>query len=247
MDRRKFIQNAFLGAASLTLSWKSLAGTPDWEWEIDPYRFDLYGSSFQQNLKNENNDLPTVISIHSRQRTPSKTKWGVGEGRNNSIDSNFRRAVNRHNNRVAHSYFKIQEITTPVFLLNIAKQGDIVKNVYGQFLSNRVGNFSYGIIRGHNHQYYITHPAFRQIFTEEYGCYGLPSADFEEIRCGRCNEKYIRQYFKPHCGSSIIELYAQHDNCGGKGHTCAGVPSSSPLRECKSKRYTDGKVLIVRH
>lgn len=225
MNRRKFIKNLGISITTLSLIDIPVSNIIDYNNRIKPYEFDLDSNAFQNDLQQYS--LPTTIKINSKRQLPSKTSWRVGEGQTSNSDSGFHLAVKRHNHRV-DNYWEIRNVATPTFLLHTAHH-----DVYGQFLSNASNNFKYGIIKGFDKRYYIVHPAFRRLFTYKHSCYGLPMGDYTETTCSKCNEKYIKQYFKKSCTSKKVAFYYWH-NCD-KGGRCSGVPRIKNLQPCGIK------------
>lgn len=225
MNRRNFVRNSALGVFSLgTMSFEDYVRFLDSP-NVAAYEFDINAPDFQETLKS--NSLPKTVRIKSRRKTPDKTRWDVGEGIEHSGDYKFGSAVSRHNNRV-DDFYHIEGVYTPVTILQTANH-----DIYGQFFKNAHGNFTYGIIKGFDKKYHIVHPIMRRVFTYKYNCYGLPTSDYEEKRCTKCNERYVRQDFKKSCDSSIVTLYGWMKCSRGGVHS--GIPRLDYLAPCGVK------------
>lgn len=219
MNRRHFLQKTFLSTLILNSSALELRAALPTLFEhlnlddIEPYRIDLSEESVRTMLGS--NSLPKVIQIQATSQTPDRNKWLKGEGKKGE-DLYFETALNRHNKRET-TFYGFEGACTPVTLLKTKTH-----DVYGQFFQNRAKNFTFGCVRGFDRHYYIVHPVFRRVFTYQHSCYGLPAADYERVRCDKCDEWHIQQLFQKKCDDKQVTLYA-YPNCAKGGlHTFIG-------------------------
>jgi hypothetical protein len=194
MDRRKFIGQLGLITGITILPIEAITKTI-FDSTFEPYFFKVNDPVFAERLSY--GSLPDVtrgssLEIDGLQYTDNKKIWISGEGKNNLIDNE----IQYKNGAGNYGY-------TPVTRLVGFYGGH---EVYGQWLKGTNGNLT-GKIKGWDGKIYLVFHDFRNIFTSQYRCYGLPSSDYMVKTCGICGLGYVIQTFKTSCDSKEIVVY----------------------------------------
>ena len=170
--------------------------------EISPYEIDISEKSIKDKLKIFT--MPVVVKDVAIEITPNKKIWSTGEGKNEFKDEKIINFFDKNNQIKIPPYGY-----TPVKKLFGVKGGH---DVYGQWFEIRPNDFR-GIIKGFDNTYYSVYHNFKDLFTHEYYCFGLPSDNYVLKTCEYCNDTYIYQNFKSDCNSKDIKVYAWYKGC----------------------------------
>ncbi len=158
---------------------------------VDPVELSISDNSFTNNK-----DLPNIIVALLGSKL-----WEIGEGKSGAINSSIVTAYN-------HQSLFSGIACSPNFKATFIDDDNFI--IEGQFFySSPTG--VYGLIKGHDGNYYVVHPNFIKLFRPQTVCYGLPNADFDIHYCtDNTNNPYDVQKFYNTCTETETILYDKY-------------------------------------